>query len=438
VSRRILYRAPTEYRPTRKDGEKRLLSWLFAWTYEGYAEALSHKIGIESELKTAAEAAARKGSKLYLPTLRECVDDYLADPDTQAMASLIDRKRHVKVLTDHCGNLLVNTVTHVELREVIRAEFARGLSYESLKRLKAAISKFFNWLLENDRLDSVGLLGKVAIPESAPHDKRPRTMLTDAEFWQLVDCAKVPLRYRALYIASRLVGGMWASDLHALRWSSIDTTGWQWCLVTRPKTDGKGDEPVRLELEVEAASVLREYYFAEGRPAPQKYVFGRERDRRDGEGDKGGRINSRGFSYAKRLRRHLKLAGVTRVELHKLPRGPRRLGWLSSRALPLIPAFVLHLACRRGGQHPDRHAARRSSTRGDRDEVRRSRQDHDGCAVSREAEARLSNGHRRGHRERLRDPIRTPRTHFVGGVLKTIQPPDQAVRRLFRGGPSQT
>jgi integrase len=301
----------------RKDGGKRLLSWLFAWTWAGYIEALDWKIGIESQLRTAKAAADKRGSKLYMPTVREEVDDYLADPDTLAMSSREDRKRHLAVLVHHCGNMLVNTVTHLELREIIKAEHARGLSYESLKRLWAAVSRVFNWMLENDRLDNVGFLKKVKIPESARHDRRPRTMLTDEEFWALVECAQVPLRYRALYIVSRLVGGMRASDLHALRWGSVDTKDWAWCLVTRPKTDGKGDEPVRLELETEAAAVLKEYYLAEGRPAPQKYVFGRERDRRDGEGDKGGRINSRGFSYARRLRGHLKLAGVKRIELHK-------------------------------------------------------------------------------------------------------------------------
>jgi hypothetical protein len=50
-------------------------------------------------------------------------------------------------------------------------------------------------------------------------------------------------------------------------------------------------------------------------------VSGRQRDRRDGERDNGGRISSRGSSYARWLRRHfLKLAKVDkvdRVELHK-------------------------------------------------------------------------------------------------------------------------
>jgi hypothetical protein len=146
-SQRILYRAPTEYRPTRKDNKKRLMSWLFAWTWAGYIEALDHKIGIESTLKTAKAAADKRGSKLYMPTVCECVDDCLADPDVKAMRSLSDLKRHLAVLTKHCGCMLVNTVTHRELRQVIKAEYDRELSYESLRRLLAAISKLFKWAL---------------------------------------------------------------------------------------------------------------------------------------------------------------------------------------------------------------------------------------------------------------------------------------------------
>ena len=315
VSRRILYRAPARYRPTRKDGERRLLSWLFAWTWVGYADAVEWKIGVEATLKTAKAAADKKGNRLYVPTVSESIDDCLGDPDTKAMRSLDDFTRHLEVLRKHCGSMLVNTITHVELREAIKAELTRGLSYESLKRLRSAFSKLFHWLIENDRLDDIAFLQKVKIPESAPRDRRDRTLLEDAEFWQLVECAKVPLRYRALYLASRLVGGMRASDLHALRWSSIDTTDWRWCDVTRPKTDGKGDEPKRLLLEPEAAAILKEYFLYQGRPEPRRHVFGTMRARRESEGNAGDRIGKHS-SYAKRLRRHLKLARVERHELH--------------------------------------------------------------------------------------------------------------------------
>lgn len=266
VSRRILYRPEKKYRPTRKDGGKRLLSWLFPWTWQGYIDAIEHKVGVEAQLKIAKAQADKKGSKLYVPTISESIDDCLEDPDVKAMRSLDDFKRHLQVLRKHCGPILVNTVTHVEVRDIVRAELARGLSYESLKRLRSAISKLFSWLLENDKLDSIAFMQKVKVPDSAPRDNRDRTLLEDAEFWRLVECTEVPLRYRALYLASRLVGGMRASDLHALRWSSIDTTDWRWCAVPRPKTGGPGDEPKRLLLEPEAATVLREYFLSKGAP----------------------------------------------------------------------------------------------------------------------------------------------------------------------------
>lgn len=250
-----------------------------------------------------------------MPTVREVRDECLGDPDVASQRSISDLERHFDVLVKHCGMMLVNTVTHVELRHVIKAEYDRGLSYGSLRGLLAAISKLFKWALENDLVDDVGFLAKVKVPESAPRDRRERTLLDDAEFWQLVECTMVPIRYRALYLASRLIGGTRASDLHALRWRSIDTESWQWCDVSRPKTDGRGNEPKRLLLEPEAAVVLKEYFLSLGRPDPRAHVFGTMRARRKGEGAVGDRVGKHS-SYDRRLRRHMKLAKVERLELH--------------------------------------------------------------------------------------------------------------------------
>jgi len=35
---------------------------------------------------------------------------------------------------------------------------------------------------------------------------------------------------------------------------------------------------------------LKEYYLSQGRPEPRKHVFGRQRDRRAGDGEKSGRV----------------------------------------------------------------------------------------------------------------------------------------------------
>ncbi len=316
-SETLLYRAPELLRPLRADGKRRLLSWSFCATFGGVTLGLEKQRRIEGHLRAVKAKADRKGSKLYMPTVAEAVDDYLDDPDTKAMRSIADRRRHMRVLCRHAGTMLVAAITHAELREVMAAELARGQSFESLRRLKAALSAFFTWLLRRDKVDSVEFMKKVVVPSSAPRDRRQRTLLTDGEQWTLFECEVIPLRYRLLYLLARLVGGMRASDLHALTWGMVDTERWEWCDVSRPKTDRIDDEPVRQKLEPEAAGLLKQWFLACGRPGRDKPVFARQRGGKLDKGAKGTRMSYSGPSYARRLRKHLKLAGIMRPELHQ-------------------------------------------------------------------------------------------------------------------------
>jgi len=313
VSERLLYRAPEPLRPVRADGERRLLSWSFSYTFGGLAEGLEKQRRVETQLRAIKAEADRKQSKLYMPTVAEAVDDYLGDPDTKAMRSIADRRRHLRVMCRHVGTMLVSTVTHQELQPVIAAEHARGQSRASLNRLRAAMSRFFHYQLEHDRLSTIDFIRKVRVPSSAPKDERKRKLLKDDEFFALVECVLIPLRYRLLYWASRAVGGMRASDLHAWSWGMVDTENWSTCMVVRPKTK---DKPVPHRLQPDVAAMLKEWFVACGRPGANSPVFPRQRPRRKGQGEKGSHMDYSGPSYARRLRKHLLLAGVTRYELH--------------------------------------------------------------------------------------------------------------------------
>jgi integrase len=313
ISERLLYRAPEPLRPVRADGKRRLLSWSFRATLGGLAEGLEKQRRIEGQLRTVKVEADRKRSKLYVPTVAEAAEDYLADPDTRAMRSIADRRRHMRVMCKHVGAMLVSTVMHHELQPIIAAEHARGQSRASLVRLRAAMSRFFHYQLEHDKVSSVDFMRKVRVPSSAPRDERKRKLLKDDEFYALVECKLVPLRYRVLYWASRAVGGMRASDLHAWTWGMVDTEHWSTCLVVRPKTKTK---PVGHRLQAEVAAMLKEWFLACGSPGPNTPVFPRQRPRRKGQGKKGSHMDYSGPSYARRLRTHLLLAGVTRAELH--------------------------------------------------------------------------------------------------------------------------
>jgi integrase len=316
ISEKLLYRVEKKLRPLREDGKPKLLSWSFDYTFGGLALGLAKQNRIEPKLRAIIAEAARKGHSLYAPTLREATLDYLADPDVASMRSIADRRRHMRILAQHCGSMLIATVTHEDLREVMTAELARGQSQQSLVRFKAALSAFFTWLFKRDKIDTRDIVKKVEVPTSARRDRRDRVLLTDAEQWQLFECEAVPLRYRLLYLLSRMVGGMRASDLHALTWSMIDTDTWMWCDVARPKTDGEDDEPQRISLEPEAAALLQKWFLVSGSPVASKAVFGRQRPGKHDPKAKGSRIDY-SQSYARRLRTHLIVAGVYRPELHQ-------------------------------------------------------------------------------------------------------------------------
>lgn len=179
---------------------------------------------------------------------------------------------------------------------------------ELSRDLKVAVAR-----LLTDRFPSADFMRKVRVPSSACKDERKRKLLTDDEFYALVECPLIPLRYRVLYWASRAIGGMRASDLHAWRWSMVDTSGWATCTVVRPKTK---DKPVGHRLQPVVGAMLKEWFLACGCPRPDTPVFPRQRPRRKGQGAKGTHMDYSGPSYARRLRKHLVLAGVTRAELH--------------------------------------------------------------------------------------------------------------------------
>lgn len=331
-SDRILYRVPKDLRQPREgDGKPRLLSWKFPWTYGGLVAADSKQRSQEPHLREAKAEAARKSSRFYVPMVQQATEDYLADRERCGMRSLSDRKRDMRTLAKKCGHMLVPTVTHHEVQAILNAEADRGLSFESVSRLRMSIQALFTWLFKRDKVQSRDFMMKTFVPEHAKRDSRQRELLTDAEQMQLFKCADVPQRYRAEYVMARYVGGPRRSDSHAITWGMVDTESWKWCDVPRPKTDKPGDPPTRIELEPLPAQVLKEWFLASGRPSPAKHLFPRQRPGRKDDPSKGlgvgEAIKYPGSSYARRLRRHLKLAGVTRHELHNdVPVGPNSKG----------------------------------------------------------------------------------------------------------------
>lgn len=315
VTTTIFARLEGKLSPMGETGKKRRPSWRRPWTYGGLAEIADKVLGTSEIMKVAVAEAKRRKSKLFVPTVRQAIRDYLDDPDVKAMRSRRARKLHMRRIEQALGpHMLVSAITGEDLQALIMSELARGLAAESLVRQKAAISSFLTWLVGAKKLteaERLQIMAEIRVPKSAKRDKRQRATITDEEFWTLIACAAVPLRDRAKYVAAYHFGGR-SSDLHAWRWQHIDTETWTACVIIRPKTD---TGPVRHNLKPEAASILREYYMASGRPAPEKPVFGRAKQGKTKEAVPGSPMSD-SSSAAKRLRRHLTVAGIDRHELH--------------------------------------------------------------------------------------------------------------------------
>lgn len=219
-----------------------------------------------------------------------------------------------------------------DVQAVVDAPLAAGLSETTAMHIYHCMTVVFDHAFRHDQIPSTDFLKKVLAPQGKrKKDRRRRTWCTQEEITALVRDDRVPLWFRTLVTVTLHVGGLRASDAHAMRWEYFDD-GFLTVFVERPKTgDDDQDESSRLDVPEGVRKYLRELHLAEGRPA-QGFVFGRRRARRKGQGGKGEK-KERGVGYARRLRHWLKEIGVTRYELHHDTATTRRVDWHSFRRM---------------------------------------------------------------------------------------------------------
>jgi integrase len=140
-----------------------------------------------------------------------------------------------------------------------------------------------------------------AKPTAPPvKDERPRVVLTDAEFWQVLPALTLELRTMAM--SSRLLGGMRTSELHEWRWEWI-APNWQHAQIWRKKTNQRQ----ALVIPEALVPALQEWHHDQGSPATG-FVFPVRTGRRAGQ------RKAPKTSYAARLRAACWAAGVRRGE----------------------------------------------------------------------------------------------------------------------------
>ncbi len=199
------------------------------------------------------------------------------------------------------GSLLATKVRASHVRTTLDAAAAYGLSRTTVSHVRDDLRAVFDSLWRDDLIPENPVL-KVHIPASAVIDRRPRVVLTDAEFARLIQWPDLPLVLLVMCLASRSLGGMRTSDLHAWDWLHIDVIGWTSAEVPRPKTKSA----TRLVIPDVLVPVLLAWWRRCGEPKHGP-VFPRR-----GGPAKGQRHGKR--SHVRELRRACWDAGVRRGE----------------------------------------------------------------------------------------------------------------------------
>jgi integrase len=302
-------RKPEDFKYKRGDAESRAAA----------LAAARHERGLREEVfAKAAKRAAVLNSPLHMLSVSKGFERYLESEKVDQLRSKKDRKRILdKDVGKHIGSMLIISVTHRDVQEVLDKAARRGLSRGSVKHIRNAICHTWMWFKRQGYSEVNGktLLSDVETPD-AKIDDRERETLTDAEVLLFLQSPKVRMNLKVMAIMSRECGGPRTSDLLALEWRHIDTEKWEWCYIPRPKTArSKGQKWIRIGMPPATVHWLKLWWMKSGRPSGTAPVFPTYRKGRKSDVAKGEKVTYRGVSFARTLRRALKRAGVTRPSL---------------------------------------------------------------------------------------------------------------------------
>jgi integrase len=221
--------------------------------------------------------------------------------------ALVDiNERHVGAVLDAVARMPRDRVRPGDLR----ATYSR----QSVKHVRAAMKGMFGAALREGIIQH-NPAANVRIP-TIREVRRERVILTDEECTKLVSCPDADLEVRVASVFSRCEGGMRTSDLLRWDWSDIDCQHFNECRIPRAKSSA----PKTLLIPPSLAPIVKQWWDLAGRPTSGP-VFPVRKGR-----NAGGSRPTRGFSFARRLRVALFVAGVFRaapVWVAAMPPGSR-------------------------------------------------------------------------------------------------------------------
>ncbi len=200
--------------------------------------------------------------------------------------------------------------THV--RAVIRALVDAEMGHQTIVHVVGTFRRILDTAVRRDLLvenvaRQISLAQELRDLGFKAKDQKQRSVLADEEFEQFMRCPEIDLEIQILGLVARCVGGMPTRDVNALTYEHFDLPDFAWGVVPRTKTK----KPQKFELPPLVRARLAAWWLEHGKPLSGP-VFPVRRGPRKGEA----RL-ARGVSFAKRLRRALRTAGITRTELHR-------------------------------------------------------------------------------------------------------------------------
>jgi len=259
------------------------------------------------------ESAEDVGAEAFKPFAEQWSKKRVDDGVAMAKDERINLTKHVYDVTiegSTFGDLAILDVRPRHVVAVLQAAIDKGLRKGTVEHIKRMLSRIFSAAIGADLLlpgtSPVKDAKTPRIPE-AQRVKKKRVTLTDAEVAQFFECEKVDLELRMMSLCARTSGGMRTSDVNRWDWSHIDTKRFEMCKIPRQKTDSG---PQELEIPEMLRPFLAAWWIQANKPTSGP-VFPVTKGARKGEFRA-----KRGVSYAGRLRKALRLAGLTRPELY--------------------------------------------------------------------------------------------------------------------------
>src|SRR5580692_320285 len=240
-------------------------------------------------------------------SVADYVDGWVKTREAQRVGTAKKERRVIEMhALEAIGRLPMCDVRPSHIRSILESAALKGLKRKTVSEIRGVLHRLFRTALEHEVIEN-NPVAAVRTPRIREVHKE-RCILTDGEFVKFVVCAEVDLELRMMALASRCEGGMRSGDLNRWDWSMIDRAGFAECIVPRAKTG----TPQALAIPDVLAPFLRAWWQRAGRPDAGP-VFPVRIGKRAGEARRPSN------TYAKRLRRELFRAGVTRAKPIEVP-----------------------------------------------------------------------------------------------------------------------